>query len=225
MSDSIHMDAQSGYDRWSAIYDTEVNPLIALEEPIVRQWAANLAGSHVADVGCGTGRHTTYLAQSGAQVDAYDFSPGMMAKAMEKLDTANVAFHQHVFPNPLPVKDNTFDLVIFALVADHIEDLPSAFKELHRVVKPKGKVIFTVLHPAMNELGLTARFTDPDSSKEVRVAAFQHPYDNYLSAVISAGFNIMEIKDSKADEALAAQAPRARKYLGHPMLLAMKLRK
>jgi SAM-dependent methyltransferase len=224
MPERIHLDAQTGYDRWATVYDDERNPLVLLEGPVVRGWIPSPAGVRVADVGCGTGRHALWLADAGATVDAYDPSPGMMAKAREKLASRGVRLHAHALPEPLPAADGTFDVVLLALVADHLADLVGTFRELRRVVKLGGVVIFTVLHPAMNLRGITARFTDPDNGNEVRVAAFEHTYADYVMAALKAGLTIDEIVERKADAALAAQAPRAEKYVGWPMLLALRLR-
>lgn len=223
MTQRVHVDTRAGYNLWSAIYDEERNPLVVLEEPVVQAWVPDPSGLRVADVGCGTGRHTVWLAQQGASVDAYDFSAGMMAKALEKLGDLNVRLHEHTLPDPLPVADSAFDLVLFALVADHIADLEAAFHELYRVTRPGGQIIFTVLHPAMNLLGITARFTDPQSKQETRVAAFEHTYADYVMAVLRSGLQIVEIVERNANESLIAQAPRAEKYSGWPMLLAMRL--
>ena len=225
MSEPIHLDPQAGYDRWAEVYDTELNPLVQLEEPVVRAWISAPRGLRVADVGCGTGRHALWLAEGGAEVDAFDASVGMMAKAREKLAEHGVRFQEHLLPAPLPVADATYDAVLFALVADHVEQLEAAFCDLRRVLKPGGTLVFTVLHPAMNLRGLTARFWDPADGSEVRVAAFEHTYADYVMAVLRAGLVVNEIVERKADAALAAKAPRAEKYLGWPMLLAMRLRK
>jgi ubiquinone/menaquinone biosynthesis C-methylase UbiE len=225
MSEHVRLDTHTGYDQWAAIYDEELNPLVILEDPLVRSWVADPAGLRVADVGCGTGRHAVWLARAGASIDAYDFSSAMMAKALEKAAGLEIRFHEHTLPDPLPVADGTFDLVLFALVADHIKDLDAAFADLHRVTRPGGQIIFTVLHPAMNLLGITARFIDPASGGEVRVEAFEHTYADYVTAVLRARLEVAEICEFKADEKLAAQAPRAKSFLGWPLLLAMNLRR
>ena len=46
-----------GYDRWAAVYDHDGNPLLGLEEPIVRAAVGDVRGLDVLDLGCGTGRH------------------------------------------------------------------------------------------------------------------------------------------------------------------------
>ena len=225
MSEHVRLDTHTGYDQWAAIYDEELNPLVILEDPLVRSWVAKAQGLRVADVGCGTGRHAVWLARGGASVDAYDFSSAMMAKASQKAADLDIRFHEHTLPEALPVADGTFDLALFALVADHIKDLGAAFADLHRITRPGGQVIFTVLHPAMNLLGITARFIDPTSGEEVRVEAFEHTYADYLMAVLRSGLEVAEICEFKADEKLVTQAPRAESFLGWPLLLAMNLRR
>ncbi|MCP4591796.1 MAG: methyltransferase domain-containing protein [bacterium] len=225
MTDPIHVDTRSGYDRWATIYDEELNPLVLLEEPVVRAWVGEPKDLRVADVGCGTGRHAIWLATAGASVDAYDFSGGMLDKAGKKLADHQVRLHEHALPDPIPAEDATFDVTLLALVADHLEDVESAFRELRRVTRPGGQVLFTVLHPAMNLLGLTARFTDPDSGKEVRVAAHQHTYADYVMGALNADLLLEELVERKADQALVAKTPRAEKYLEWPLLLAMRLRR
>lgn len=224
-SGPVRLDSRSGYDRWAEIYDAEQNPLVIAEEPVVREWLANPTGQRVADVGCGTGRHAIWLAEAGAKVDAYDASAGMMAKAREKLHSSGVNLHEHTLPDALPAADGAFDVVLLALVADHLADLEAAFRDLRRVLKPGGRLIVTVLHPAMNLRGITARFVDPASGAEVRVDAFEHTYANYVTAPLKAGLIIEQIVERKVDDVLVRRAPRAEKYLGWPLLLAMVLRK
>ena len=91
---------RDGYDRWAEVYDEDLNPLVMLEEPLVRSWVAAPRGLRVADVGCGTGRHALWLADAGASVDAFDASRGMMDKAREKSARHGVRFHEHALPAP-----------------------------------------------------------------------------------------------------------------------------
>src|SRR5690606_22298176 len=40
----------------------------------------------------------------------------------------------------LPFKDNSIDAVITVAVLEHVQDITTVIKEIHRVLKPKGKV-------------------------------------------------------------------------------------
>ncbi len=222
MPDAEYLPVREGYDRWSEIYDTDGNPLLVLEEPVVRRWLGDVAGRRIADVGCGTGRHTRWLADAGASVVALDVSPGMMGRAVQKVDRSRVLFCRHQLPTPLPLRDQSCDHVLFALVGEHIERLTDVFADFRRVLVPGGSVICTALHPAMNLRGITARFVDPSGGGEVRVAALEPTIGDYVMAVLGAGLELAEIVESKADEETARIAPRAAKYLGWPMLLAIR---
>src|SRR4051812_6750793 len=58
-------DTRTGYAGWAQTYDTEDNPLIALEDPIVRDLLADLPPGVALDAACGTGRHSATLAGLG----------------------------------------------------------------------------------------------------------------------------------------------------------------
>ena len=226
MGDPERLSVQEGYDRWSKVYDTDGNPLFVLEEPIVRAWLGDVAGLVIADVGCGTGRHAAWLAHAGARVVALDISEGMMARAKACATGEGVLFCRHaLLPSPLPLADGSCDHVLFALVGEHVERLTETFADFRRVLVPGGTVIFTALHPAMNLVGITARFFDPETGGEVRVKAFEYSLSDYVMAAVNGGLQLVDIVERTADERTARLAPRAEKYLGWPMLLAVKAAK
>src|SRR5438552_4991460 len=96
---------RAGYDRWALVYDHDANPLPALEEPFVREAVGEVRGLAVLDLGCGTGRHTVWLAAAGAFVTAVDYSDGMLAEARRKPGAADVRFLVHDLHEPLPFPD------------------------------------------------------------------------------------------------------------------------
>ena len=57
---------RDGYDQWASCYDTDGNPILALEQPHVDRLLGDVNGLSVLDVGCGTGRHAIRLAGAGA---------------------------------------------------------------------------------------------------------------------------------------------------------------
>src|SRR6478735_2778113 len=87
---------RGGYDRWASVYDHDGNPLVALEGPVVRTAVGEPKGLDVPHPGSRTGRHTLWLAESGArQVTAVDFSEGMLARARAKPGAERVRFVAH----------------------------------------------------------------------------------------------------------------------------------
>jgi malonyl-CoA O-methyltransferase len=213
----------TGYDLWAASYDTDGNPLVAMEEPLVDQLLGDVRGLAVLDVGCGTGRHSVRLAAKGAIVDALDFSPAMLEQARLKAGAARINFQQHDLAERLPFAEATFDRVICGLVIDHIADLAGLFAEMRRVCRPSGCVVVSVMHPAMMLRGVQARFHDPISGREIRPASQPNQLSDYVLAAARAGFKFDHLSEHAVDEALANRVERARRYLGWPMLFLMRL--
>lgn len=222
MSDSIDT-VRPGYDRWAAVYDHDANPLPALEEPVMQRALGSVQGHRVLDVGCGTGRHSLWLSAAGALVTAIDFSEGMLQTARQKPGLERVQFHVHDLHDPLPFADGSFDVIISGLVLEHLRELKPFFTELHRVVVPNGKVALSTLHPSMFLRGSQARFTDPETGAIVQPGSINHSYGDMVLGALAAGFAISDLIELGPDEDFEKRYPRAEKYLGWPMLLAMVL--
>jgi malonyl-CoA O-methyltransferase len=213
---------RTGYDRWAEVYDDEDNPLVLLEEKHLGPLAGEVAGLDVADIGCGTGRHALRWAAAGARVTALDFSEAMLKRARAKLGAQAVSFVQHDLTERLPLQDAAFDRVFCCLVLDHITALDSFFLELRRLCRPAGRVIISVMHPAMSLRGVQARFIDPGTGQRISPASHAHQMGDYLMAAVHAGLKLDHVSEHAADAVLIESSPRAAKYLGWPMLLLMK---
>ncbi len=100
--------------------------------------------SMVLEVGCGTGRFTKILAESGYAVTSVDPSPAMLEKAREKCaDISNVRFIE-CWGDDLPFADGTFDVVYSIRVLNQTESKPKALsivREMARVVANGGRLI------------------------------------------------------------------------------------
>jgi 2-polyprenyl-3-methyl-5-hydroxy-6-metoxy-1,4-benzoquinol methylase len=212
-----------GYDQWAASYDDDTNPLPILEGTLVDQLLGEVRGLDVLDLGCGTGRHAISMASRGARVTAVDFSEGMLERAKQKSGDANIAFQVCDLTRPLPFEAATFDLVLCALVLDHIEDLEDFFREMRRVCRPSGFVVVSTVHPAMMLRGVQARFRDPKNGAEIRPKSYPHEMSDYVMGATRAGFVFDHLSEHSVGAELANRFERARKYVGWPMLLLMRL--
>jgi len=215
---------RAGYDAWAQVYDGDANPLVALEERELPPLLGAVRGQRVLDVGCGTGRHALRLAAQGARVTAIDFSEGMLQRARSKPGAEAVTFLQHDLSQRLPFADRAHDLVLCGLVVDHIAGLRELFGEMGRVCNPDGRLVVTVMHPAMMLKGVQARFTDPQSGKKLQITSCSHQVSDYVMAALGAGLRIDHLGEHAPDSAFAAAVPRAERYVGWPLLLLMLLR-
>jgi SAM-dependent methyltransferase len=94
------------------------------------------------EVGCGTGLFLDQVAQSGATVRALDLSTHLLARARARLGgRANVGLHCGN-AEQMPYADRCFDAVYGSSVLHHL-DLDRALREVFRVLRPGGRIVFT----------------------------------------------------------------------------------
>lgn len=99
------------------------------------------------DFGCGVGRCTQALARYYRSVLGVDIAPSMIEKARELCPLGGgVEYAVNDRPDLSFLDDDSFDLVYSNIVLQHMEPVYSAryVKEMVRVVRPGGAVIFQV---------------------------------------------------------------------------------
>jgi len=101
--------------------------------------------TRILDLGCGTGRHSIYLAKQGFSVVASDIAPTGLDIARNKtksLGLNNIEFKLHDMRS-IPLGNNYIDGVICIWVLHHgtLEDIKTTIHEIHRILKPGGMVI------------------------------------------------------------------------------------
>ena len=110
-------------------------------QTIVRQ-AGFRGEDKILDVGCGTGWLAQEIAQRGPSVYALDLSRDGVQGA-KRMSPASITFLLGDVYD-LPFSDAKLDGVILSEIVEHLEKPSAAFAEVHRVLKPAGKVIITV---------------------------------------------------------------------------------
>jgi ubiquinone/menaquinone biosynthesis C-methylase UbiE len=97
------------------------------------------------EIGAGTGYFTLNLMRAGVlrEAVATDISPGMLSAL--SASARELGLHvetRECEAASLPFEDDSFDLVFGHAVLHHLPDLPSAFREFRRVLRPGGVVAF-----------------------------------------------------------------------------------
>jgi cyclopropane fatty-acyl-phospholipid synthase-like methyltransferase len=101
----------------------------------------------ILDLGCGSGRHTVYLASKGFDTYGLDYSPNGLIHTLNFLNEKGLTAHLTLHPmTHLPYDDDFFDAVISVQVIHHnsLEDIHQTTKEIARVLKDKGLIWITM---------------------------------------------------------------------------------
>lgn len=111
----------------------------------------------ILDLGCGTGKHSVFLAQAGFEVYASDISPTGIDIAREKaesLELNNIIFNQFDMVS-IPFSDSFFDAVICIWVIYHgtLDRIQQTINEIYRILKPGGVVLTDFLSVEDNTYG------------------------------------------------------------------------
>lgn len=223
-ADVTEVPTQEGYDRWAAGYDRYDNPLIALEQPVVRARIGDPAGLAVLDVGCGTGRHALWMAEHGATVTGVDFSNGMLEQLRSK-PNADITILEHDLTQGLPRPDGSADLVTCCLVLEHVNTLDAVFAEMARVCRPGGRVLISDFHPEMLRRGYHARFREAPEGPKYQMMGEAHTVSDYVMAATTAGLDIVHASEHEMTPQLAEPSRSAKKWVGLPLLFVLECRK
>jgi ubiquinone/menaquinone biosynthesis C-methylase UbiE len=146
----------------------------------------------VLELGGGTGKNTSWLAERARDVTSVDLSPEMQAVARQKVTAANVEFRIGDVTAAWEFSSG-FDLVTCSLILEHVETLPHIFREAAKALVPGGRFYICELHPFKQYAGSKARF-ETDSGFKI-VECFTHHVSDYTNAAASAGFSIERIDE------------------------------
>src|ERR1700742_4909355 len=97
------------------------------------------------ELGSGTGFFLLNLMQGGVieKGSVTDLSPGMVQVALNNAERLGLPVDGRVADaERIPYEDETFDLVVVHAVLHHIPDVPTALREVMRVLKPGGRFVF-----------------------------------------------------------------------------------
>ena len=145
------MDAQTyqafehaGWERAAAAYADSFDHATRLFVPLLLDAAAVRDGADMLDVACGTGTLTAAVAARGARATGVDFSPAMVAEARTR--HPGLAFHE-ADAQSLPFDAACFDAVLINFGVHHFPHPQRALAEARRVLRPGGRLAFTVWAP------------------------------------------------------------------------------
>ena len=191
-----------------------------IEQPAMRKAIGEeIKGFKVFEMGCGPGILAEYLIDLGAKVVGFDVSPKMIELARAR-NPKNATFFVADGATPLPLdhsQNGQFDLAVASLAIDYIKDWTIPLSEVHRLLKPKAKFIFTIQHPLGSwnwyrpECAFGVQYVEASwkgfTDEPVTMPDYYRAFGEVINPLIKAGFKILEVEDLKPIDALRSVDP------------------
>jgi ubiquinone/menaquinone biosynthesis C-methylase UbiE len=183
----------AGYDRFMA----------GPEKAVLRQHREALIGratGSVLEIGGGTGANLPFYDEGIAELVITEPEEPMARRLERKL--AGYPLRARVVRAPaeeLRFEDDRFDFVVSTLVLCTVKDPGRALAEIHRVLKPDGKLLF--LEHVRSEDPALARWQDRLEGIQVRVGHGCHPNRPTLENIERGSFTIAELEHDRMRKA------------------------
>jgi SAM-dependent methyltransferase len=184
-------------------------------------------GEMTVDVGCGEGRLARALKELGHHVVGVESSPALARAATEADPSFEVRVADAV---AMPLPNDVADLAIASLSLMNMDDMPSVVGEIARVLRPEGRLCFSVLHPinSWGDAGAgyfeTVRYTEEIERDGARMTLHDshRPLSDYFGALQNAGFLVERVVEPVPDDAYIAAFPAASPWLERPGFLHVR---
>ena len=223
-------------DVWTSGYTEhgDVNRRYVID-PVLFEILGDVKGQRILDAGCGFGYLSRLLARKGAVVTGQDISRKFIGMALERerKEPNGVAYRLGSIVDLGAFAGGAFDVVVSNLVLQDVRDYRKAIREIARVLRPNGRFVFSIMHPAFASPPIRGWVQEPrDSNRNEdrqyvkvdryfdrtteawgfgdgpRVTSFHRPLRDYFEALAEAGFVVHRLEEPVPSREAIEQRPR-----------------
>lgn len=192
-----------------------------------------IKGQAILELGAGNGYFAPlllrrYSGQTPGRLIISDQAQTLVGIAQSTFCVENAEYLTLDVQDALPFADGTFDLILATMLFNELplSALRNAVRECYRVLTPGGRLLATVLHPAVvYELAKHGALTDfgrglfaMPSSEGLRLPVARRSVEAYRTAFMDCGF-VVTMQDVMPDEKTRHEKPGFRTSRDTPMAL------
>jgi len=193
--------------------------------PNILRIVAPKKGMNILDIACGQGYFSRAFAEKGATVTACDIAPELIeiAKNTSVGPLTKNILYTTTSADDLKFKEgNSVDTAVIVLAIQNIENIVGVFNEAKRTLKPGGKLVLVLNHPAFRIVGGSSWQWDAGPQKQYRridsymsdsqhkidmtpakdrqirktfTVSFHRPLQSYFKALNKAGFAVARLEE------------------------------
>ena len=214
----------TSWDKVAKWYDKHVSETSDHQRDIIIPGTLKLLGAKngekILDVGCGQGELCRELAMAGAQVVGIDASKKLIDIAKKRSgEKFNIHYRVSNAGNLEGIQDATFDAACSILAIQNMEHLDAVAKEMGRVVKKDGRLLWVLNHPCfriprqsgwgidekrklryrridryMSEIKIPIQM-HPGAAPDIYTWTFHRPLSVYFDNLNSRGFAVNKLEE------------------------------
>ncbi|WP_274911256.1 class I SAM-dependent methyltransferase [Streptomyces sp. WZ-12] len=187
-----------------------------LINPVLLRMLGEVSGRRVLDAGCGHGYFSRMLASRGARVTGVEPTDRMFGYAAEKERTRRQGIeYVQADLTQLPDLGGPFDSVVCSMVLAAIPDWMPAMRACVEALRPGGLFVFSVNHPAFEQLLSTwrehgdyrvHRYLEEYPIPQTHASDFHRPLSAYLNELAALGCRLREVAEPGLDPQAAHEA-------------------